>query len=49
MTSFVALNFTGASTYTNLSGVSKETAVAVPIQLTCAVLAAGLWITGHFL
>jgi acetyl-CoA decarbonylase/synthase complex subunit gamma len=49
MTSFVALNFTGASTYTNLSGVSKETAVAVPIQIACAVLAAGLWITGHFL
>jgi hypothetical protein len=48
LTSFVALNFTGSSTYTSLSGVQKETAVAVPIQLACAVAAAGLWVAGRF-
>jgi len=48
MTSFVALNFTGASTFTSLSGVLRETAVAVPIYIVCAVAAAGLWIAGRF-
>jgi hypothetical protein len=49
LTSFLALNFTGASTYTSLSGVRKETAVAVPIQLLCVVIAAGLWLADRFI
>ncbi len=48
LTSYVALNFTGASTYTSLSGVRKETIVSVPIQLVCSVVAGGLWIAGLF-
>jgi len=48
MTSFLALNFTGASTFTSLSGVLRETAVAVPVQLVCAISAAVLWIAGRY-
>jgi hypothetical protein len=37
--SFVMMNFTGASTYTSLSGVRKEMRVAVPMQAAGIVLA----------
>jgi hypothetical protein len=46
--SFLGMNFTGSSTYTSLSGVKKEMRYAVPLQITAAVLGAGLWITGLF-
>jgi acetyl-CoA decarbonylase/synthase complex subunit gamma len=48
LTSFVVLNFTGASTYTSLSGVKREVKIAVPIQLVCAALGIGLWFVGRF-
>lgn len=38
--SFMALNFTGTSTYTSMSGVKKEMKIAIPLQLL-AVLAGG--------
>jgi acetyl-CoA decarbonylase/synthase complex subunit gamma len=44
----VMLNFTGASTYTSLSGVKREVRIAVPIQIACAILGIGLWLAGHF-
>ena len=46
--SFMAMNFTGASTYTSLSGVRREMAVAVPIQIVCVVVGAGFWIAARF-
>jgi len=46
--SFVAMNFTGASTYTSLSGVKKEMRIAVPLQIAFAVVGLGLWIVGLF-
>ena len=46
--SFLAMNFTGASTYTSLSGVRREIRIAVPIQAVCAALGLGLWVTGLF-
>jgi acetyl-CoA decarbonylase/synthase complex subunit gamma len=46
--SFVAMNFTGASTYTSLSGVKKEMRVAVPLQIVSVALGLGLWIVGRF-
>ena len=49
ITSFVVMNFTGASTYTSLSGVRREMRIAVPLQLACAALGIGLWIAGRFL
>jgi len=44
MGSFMGLNFTGASTYTSLSGVKKETRVAVPFIMGCVLLSLGFWI-----
>jgi acetyl-CoA decarbonylase/synthase complex subunit gamma len=41
--SFLAMNFTGASTYTSLSGVRKEMRFALPCQIAALVLGAGLW------
>jgi hypothetical protein len=46
--SFLAMNFTGASTFTSMSGVRREMRRAVPIQVASAVLGLGLWITGRF-
>jgi len=40
--SFIGMNFTGASTYTSLSGVQKEMRAALPVQAAC--LLAGLTI-----
>ncbi|UCE27147.1 MAG: acetyl-CoA synthase subunit gamma [Candidatus Coatesbacteria bacterium] len=48
VTSFLAMNFTGSSTYTSLSGVKREMRVAVPLQIGAAAIGLGLWITGLF-
>jgi acetyl-CoA decarbonylase/synthase complex subunit gamma len=48
LTSFAVLNFTGASTFTSLSGVKREVKIAVPVQLACAVSGIGLWLVGCF-
>lgn len=44
LTTFLSMNFTGASTYTSLSGVTKEMRYAVPAQIVAAVIGAVLWI-----
>lgn len=49
LASFVVLNFTGASTYTSLSGVRREVKIAVPLQVVCAAFGIGLWLTGRFI
>jgi acetyl-CoA decarbonylase/synthase complex subunit gamma len=41
---FLAMNFTGASTYTSLSGVRKEMKVAVPLQIVAASVGLCVWI-----
>jgi hypothetical protein len=43
MASFMAMNFTGASTYTSLSGVKRETRMAVPVIALGLLAAFGLW------
>ena len=48
VTSFIAMNFTGSSTYTSLSGVRKEMKIAIPAQISVTVIALGLWVTGLF-
>lgn len=48
LASFTAMNFTGATTYTSLSGVRREMRVAVPIQATAALLGVTLWLIGRF-
>ncbi|RJX35066.1 MAG: acetyl-CoA synthase subunit gamma [Desulfarculus sp.] len=49
LSSFLALNFTGASNYTSLSGVKKEMRRAVPVQIAAAALGLGLWLYAIFL
>ena len=48
ISSFAAMNFTGSSTYTSLSGVEKEMRVAVPTQIVVGILGVGLFIGGRF-
>jgi len=43
-TTYLSMNFTGASTYTSLSGVKKEMRLALPLQIAGVVLGAGLWL-----
>ncbi len=46
--SFLVMNFTGASTYTSLSGVMREMRIALPMQLICLLVGVGLWTIGRF-
>jgi hypothetical protein len=43
ISAFLAMNFTGASTYTSLSGVKKEMRFAVPALIASASAGSGLW------
>lgn len=45
---YLGMNFTGASTYTSLSGVRKEMRWAVPMEIGAAAVGLGLWITSRF-
>ncbi len=45
VSSYLAMNFTGCSTYTSLSGVKKEMRFALPLQIAAASLGVVLWIT----
>lgn len=42
--SFLAMNFTGASTFTSLSGVRSEMRWAVPLEIVLSSCGMGLWI-----
>jgi hypothetical protein len=44
ISSFLAMNFTGSSTYTSLSGVKKEMKISIPIQIGLAFTGIGLQI-----
>lgn len=46
--SFVLMNFTGASTFTSLSGVKKEMRIAVPLQIAGMALGLALWFWALF-
>jgi acetyl-CoA decarbonylase/synthase complex subunit gamma len=45
---FLAMNFTGASTYTSLSGVKREMRVAVPAQIAATAIGLAFWVTARF-
>lgn len=49
ITSMVALNFTGASTYTSLSGVRREMRAAIPLISLSGVSGLLLWIVSRFI
>ena len=48
-TSFAAMNFTGTTTYTSLSGVRREMRFALPVQIAGAAVGAILWMLGRFI
>jgi len=48
VTSFTAMNFTGSSTYTSISGVRREMKFAVPLQIICLLFGFVLWTAGLF-
>jgi acetyl-CoA decarbonylase/synthase complex subunit gamma len=48
ISSFIAVTFVGASTYTSLSGVFKEMTRAVPLQIAMTIVGILLLITGQF-
>jgi acetyl-CoA decarbonylase/synthase complex subunit gamma len=47
LASYLALNFTGASTFTSLSGVERELRRALPLQIGAAAVGVGLWVTSR--
>jgi len=49
LSSFLGMNFTGASTYTSLSGVRKEMKRAVPFQILTVVSGLIIWVGSFFL
>jgi hypothetical protein len=49
ISSFLAMNFTGSSTYTSLSGVKKEMKIAIPFQIAFSVIGVILFVLGKIL
>ncbi|MCL7489449.1 MAG: mercury methylation corrinoid protein HgcA [Desulfobulbaceae bacterium] len=47
--SYMAMNFTGATPYTSLSGVEKEMRRGLPVQCAAAAAALVLWIAAPFI
>ena len=45
VSSYLAMNFTGATPYTSPSGVEKEMRKAIPLQIAAILIAAVLWVT----
>lgn len=48
VSAYLAMNFTGASTYTSLSGVKKEMRWALPLEVAGAVAGVVLWLYALF-
>ena len=48
ISSYLAMNFTGATPFTSPSGVGKEMKQYIPVQLTSLVISFGLWIYSAF-
>jgi len=46
--SFLSMNFTGATPFTSPSGVEKEMKRFIPVQLIALVISTGLWIYSAF-
>lgn len=49
ISSFLAMNFTGSSTYTSLSGVKKEMKLSLPLQIGFAISGVVLLIIGRLI
>lgn len=48
ISSYLAMNFTGATPFTSPSGVEKEMKRFIPVQLAGLILSSGLWIFSAF-
>lgn len=46
---YLAMNFTGCSTYTSLSGVKKEIRWALPAQIAASVIGFAIWIASRLI
>jgi acetyl-CoA decarbonylase/synthase complex subunit gamma len=46
---FVAMNYTGATTFTSLSGVKHEMRFGIPAQIAGSLAGLGLWVVGLFI
>ncbi|MEI8204079.1 MAG: mercury methylation corrinoid protein HgcA [Bacteroidota bacterium] len=49
LSSFMAMNFTGSTTFTSLSGVQKEMKLSLPIQIIGTALGCIAWIVSRFI
>ncbi len=49
VSSYLAMNFTGTTTFTSLSGVLKEMKIAIPLQIGALLLGSILWIVTRFI
>jgi hypothetical protein len=48
VSAYLGMNFTGASTYTSLSGVRREMRIAVPLEIAGFGLGFMLWVASRF-
>jgi acetyl-CoA decarbonylase/synthase complex subunit gamma len=49
ISAYLAMNFTGASTYTSLSGVRKEMRWALPLEIGASVVGVAVWLGSQFI
>jgi acetyl-CoA decarbonylase/synthase complex subunit gamma len=49
ISAYLAMNFTGASTYTSLSGVKKEMRWALPLEMGAGISGLVLWVTSRLI
>jgi hypothetical protein len=49
ISAYLAMNFTGASTYTSLSGVKKEMRWALPAEIAAGIVGLAIWITSRLI
>jgi hypothetical protein len=48
ISSYLAMNFTGSTPFTSLSGVEKEMRKAIPLQAAVALIALVAWVGAAF-
>ena len=49
VSSYLAMNFTGSTPFTSLSGVEREMRRGLPVQLLAVGAAAVLWVVAPFI
>ena len=49
LSAYLAMNFTGASTYTSLSGVKREMRWALPLEIGTGIVGIFLWLGSNFI